>query len=170
MKQVLWKKTFLLWFFAWRKIPVIYFIGPRVLELNAQRCEIVIPFRRRVKNHVRSMYFGALAVGADMAGGLIAMEAIARSGKKVNLLFKDIQGEFLRRVEGDAIFICEDGPLIQEMLAETLNHSQRVNKAVSIIVKTPAVSGDEIVARFVLTLSLKALNRKQETFSHNESK
>ncbi|HDR03638.1 MAG TPA: DUF4442 domain-containing protein [Candidatus Marinimicrobia bacterium] len=161
MKQVLWKKTLLLWFFAWRKIPVIFFIHPRVLELNANRCEILIPFRNRVKNHVRSMYFGALAVGADLAGGLIAMEAIARSRKKVNLLFKDIQGDFLRRVEGDAVFSCEDGPLIQEMLAETLANGQRVNNPVTILVKTPKISGDDIVARFVLTLSLKTINGKK---------
>jgi acyl-coenzyme A thioesterase PaaI-like protein len=156
MKQIKWKKTLGLWYFAWRKIPMIFFARPRVLELNQKRCEIVIPFRSRVKNHVRSMYFGALAVGADMAGGLMAMEAIARSGKKVNLLFKDMQGDFLRRVEGDAHFICEEGALIQEMMKATLESGERINQPIHIVVKSPKLTGDEILARFVLTLSLKA--------------
>lgn len=151
----------MLWYFAWKKIPMIYFARPRVVELSAERCIIRIPFRHRVKNHVRSMYFGALAVGADMAGGLMAMEAIARSKKQVNLLFKDIHGEFFKRVEGDALFSCEDGALIQEMLLETLASGERVNRPLTITVTSAAVAGDEILARFVLTLSLKYLHSRQ---------
>ncbi len=71
--------------------------------------------------------------------------------------FKDIHGEFLKRAEGDAIFTCEDGPMIQEMMKDVLTTSQRLNKPVTILVRTPDQSGDEVVARFILTLSLKAL-------------
>ena len=46
-----------------------------------------MPLRRRTKNHLGSMYFGVLAVGADITGGFLAMEPIQESGRNITLNF-----------------------------------------------------------------------------------
>jgi len=104
-----------------------------------------------------SMYFGTLAIGADCAGGLLAMHLISKSKKKVSIVFKDFKAEFLRRPEGDTHFTCPDGALIKKQISEALKGKKRVNKTIKIIATTPKLSGNEPVAKFELTLSLKPL-------------
>ncbi len=149
------KNTIWVRYFAFTKIPMIYYTKPTVLELNEQRCVIKIPFIRKNQNHLGSMYFGVLSVGADLAGGIIAMKIIQKSRKKISLLFKNINGDFISRVEEDAYFICEDGGAISKAVHEAIETKERVNIPVTINVKTSLNEDSEPLAKFVLTLSLK---------------
>lgn len=141
--------------FAFFKIPLISFCGPTVLELNERRCVVKIPLNRRTKNHLNSIYFGVLAVGADVAGGLIAMKVIQENGGQVNLVFQDMKAEFLKRAEGDVHFTCEDGAACTDLVKRALETGERVSHPVNIVVTCPSQMGTEPVARFTLTLSLK---------------
>ena len=137
------------------KIPLIFFVAPSVVEATDERCEIVIPLSWRTRNHLKCMYFGALAVGADVAGGLIAWRLIESTGNQLNLIFQDFHAEFLKRAEGDVHFACEDGVAIREMVDRALATGERVNHPVVVLARVPSRTGDEPVARFTLTLSLK---------------
>ena len=152
-KQV--KATWYLRYFGWKKVPLIFYCRPSVVELNREKAIIKIPIKRRNRNHLNSMYFGVLAVGADVAGGLLAMDQIRRSKKKVSLVFKDFKADFLKRPEGDTIFICNDGYAIEKLVQEAINSGERVNMPIKITATVPTIFGDEPVAEFVLTLSLK---------------
>jgi len=140
------------------KIPVLAFLTPRVLALGEPRCEIKIPLSRRAKNHLGSMYFAALAAGADAACGLLAWKLIDDSGRKVSLIFKDFHADYLKRADGDVHFICEEGALIKELVAKTIQSGERENLTVNVRATVPSKYGDEPVALFKLTLSLKAQN------------
>ena len=151
-----WKETLALWSFAITKIPLIAFVRPSIVKMNSRVCEIKIPFNFWTKNHLGSMYFGALAIGADVAGGLMAMEQIKRSKKKVQLVFKDFEADFLKRPLADVHFTCNDGAKIKKQVLETIKTKKRVTRTLEIIATTPSKSGDEPVAKFKLGLSLKA--------------
>jgi len=140
---------------AFLKIPLMLFCRPKVLNINDDTVTVLIPFKRRTKNHVGSMYFGALAVGADLAGGYLAMHHIEKEKSKVKLIFKDFKAEFFKRAEGDVHFICKDGKKIEEMLKKTIEKGERVNEPVYIDAYVPIKFGDEPIAKFTLTLSLK---------------
>lgn len=141
--------------FGFLKVPFIWLARPKILQLDAERVEVKIPLRRKTKNHLNSMYFGVLAVGADVAGGFMAMSKAQNSGKKVSLAFKAVEGQFLKRPEADVHFICEDGKQIDQMLKRTFDTGERVNEAVKITAICPSLHGDEPMAEFYLTLSLK---------------
>lgn len=153
---MLLKETIGLRAFAAAKIPLIGFCKPVVMARDEQRVVIKIPLRRRTKNHLGSMYFGVLAVGADLAGGLLAMDLIRRSGQKVSLVFKDFKVDFLKRPEADVHFTCHDGALIADLVQRTLSSKKRENATVRVVATCPKMSGDEPVADCLLTLSLKA--------------
>jgi hypothetical protein len=102
------------------------------------------------------MYFGVLSVGADITGGAIALGLIKKSKCKINLLFKDFKADFLKRAEGDVHFVCNDGNLISEMVKETEISKNRINKPINITAYVPTKFKEEPVAKFILTLSLKA--------------
>jgi acyl-coenzyme A thioesterase PaaI-like protein len=73
MSKVAWNATLKLWAFGWLKVPMIAWVRPKVIELNDERSVIKIALTRRTKNHLNSLYFGALCVGADVTGGIHMM-------------------------------------------------------------------------------------------------
>ena len=150
-----WKQTLAVRYFGLTKIPLIFFVKPRIIELNQTKCVIKIPLRRRTRNHLKSLYFGALAVGADLASGLLAMQMIDRSDHKISLVFKDMQADFLKRVDADAIFTCTAGEEINSLIQKVVETGERHHQAINIQVTAPDKYGDEILANFTLTLSLK---------------
>lgn len=137
------------------KIPLINYVGPRVIQINNERCEAVIPLTRRTRNHVHSVYFGALAVGADMCIGLLALRHVEKSGKKIVLIFKDFHADFRRLAKGDAHFICAQGKAVKDLIQRTIQSGRREHATINGYATTPRVSGDEVVMKFTLTLSAK---------------
>tara|TARA_Y100000817_G_C16809422_1_gene523544 strand:- start:822 stop:1292 length:471 start_codon:yes stop_codon:yes gene_type:complete len=154
MISSLTKADLYLKFFGLTKIPLLWFCRPKIMHLNERSVEIKIPLKRRTKNHLGSMYFGALSVGADITGGFLAMICIQNSKRKVALIFKDFKADFLKRAEGDVHFRCNQGSDIIRLVEKTIDSGQRENMIVNIDAYVPSIS-DDIVANFELTLSLK---------------
>jgi len=147
--------TFKLRTFGFFKIPLIFYVSPSIEEFNNERIVVRIPLKRHTRNHLKSMYFGVLATGADCAGGFMAMRLIQESSQKVSLLFKDFKAEFLKRAEGDVLFTCEDGSAIRALVDKALTSDDRVDLTVHVTATVPSLLGSEPVALFELTLSLK---------------
>jgi hypothetical protein len=137
------------------RVPVLLFLGPRVLELDEEVCAVEIALGWRSRNHVGSMYFGALCAGADIAAGLSAFRAIRDGHPKVVPLFKDIRGDFLKRADGDVLFRSRDGRRIAEAVVRADETGERFTLPVEVVATVPKKYGDEPVARFTLGLSLR---------------
>jgi acyl-coenzyme A thioesterase PaaI-like protein len=148
------RETLSLRLFGLTKIPLLFYVGVSVSEILPERMVIRIPLRRRTKNHLGSMYFGALCIGADCAPGAFAMHLIRQQPARISMVFKDFQAEFLKRAEGDVDFICDQGKEISELVALAAASDERVERHVEVIATVPSLS-DEPVAKFKLTLSLK---------------
>jgi acyl-coenzyme A thioesterase PaaI-like protein len=134
------------------KIPLIGFVRPRLIELSDEKVAVKIKFRRRTKNHLNSMYFGALAVGADVAGGIHAFYFAEKMNKKVSFAFKSMHAEFLKRAETDVIFECSEGAKIESIIAESFEKQIRINQLVRVEAKNLS---NEIVATFDMEISVK---------------
>ncbi len=68
-------------------------VSPKIIAIDSKHVEVRIPLRRRTKNHLNSMYFGALAVGADVAGGFCDEQSSGK-GEAISLAFKGVKAEF----------------------------------------------------------------------------
>ncbi|WP_337842774.1 DUF4442 domain-containing protein [Rheinheimera sp.] len=153
------KANWQLWWFGFRYIPLIGFCKPKIIELDDQRTVIRMPHHRHTKNHLGSIYFGALAIGADLAGAFLVFHKARQRGLAIHFAFKDVKGEFLKRPEADVHFVSNDGALIDQMIEQSLQSGERVNQTVTINVTCPSLHGDEVMAHFELTLSIKAKKR-----------
>lgn len=142
--------------FAWRYIPLIGFCSPRIVRMDSKTLEVTMPHGWRTKNHLGSIYFGALAIGADLAGAFLVFSKAKTRGVNANFAFKDVQGHFLKRPEAQVHFTSHDGDIIDAMIDESLVSGERINKPVSVVVTCPTLHGDEPMATFTLTLSIKA--------------
>ena len=139
-----------------QNVFLLWIIRPRILELNKDRCIVRVPLnwitRRR---DIHAMYLGTLCMGADVAAGLIAFNSVAQRRESVTFIFKDMKAEFLKRAEGDVYFTNVDGPLIQDLLRRAKETGERQEATVHVTATVPSKLGDELVARFELTLSVK---------------
>jgi acyl-coenzyme A thioesterase PaaI-like protein len=155
MARTLWRETLYTRLFAFWKIPLLFFTRPAILELSDRACLVRLPYRRRNKNHLGSLYFAAFAAGADTACGLLAMHHIRKSGAKASLIFKEFRAEFLKRAEGDTTFSCTAGEELAELVRRVVASGERDHATVEVIATVPSKFGDEPVARFEMTISLK---------------
>ena len=150
LRRIKWN-LFLLGLF---KIPLIFYVSPKIIAISPDSCIVKIKLRRRTKNHLNSMYFGAMAVGADVAVGLHAFYLSELKKAKISLAFKSFNAEFLKRAESDVNFICEEGNKIIKMIEESKIEGKRVNEMIDV---QAINSSNEIVAKFKMELSLKVI-------------
>ncbi|WP_053404521.1 PaaI family thioesterase [Persicobacter sp. CCB-QB2] len=141
--------------FGKTEVPMIGFCEPEILKISAEEIAVKIPLNDRTKNHLQSMYIGTLTVGADIAGGLLAFSMIKQMDLPIDLVFKDFKADFLKRPEADVTFRCTEGAKIQKMVQSTMSDGERVTEPIAITAYCPDKFGEEAVATFILTLSLK---------------
>lgn len=149
------KETLLVRAFGFTKIPLIWWVNPSVIAVGVDRTEITIPLNRRTQNHLKSMYFGALAIGADLAGGLLFMNLMRKAGFKASFVFKDMSAQFLKRADGDVHFVSTSGKEVEALVKRVSESPERQETVVEIKALVPTKYGDEPVAIFKLTLSVK---------------
>lgn len=147
--------TALIRYFGLRKVALILYTQPSVIDINDDRFEVKIPLTRRTRNHVNSMYIGAMTVGVDLAVGMLTTYLIKKTGKNIILIFKEFNGKYLKRAEGDVHFICEEGQKISKVIHQTLERGERMNVPITVKAIVPDKFGSEPVAEFIITLSLK---------------
>ncbi|MGZ3693624.1 MAG: DUF4442 domain-containing protein [Bdellovibrionota bacterium] len=148
------RATALLRGFGLLHVPLLLSLRPTVTEITDDQVKVRIPLNRWTRNHLHSMYFGSLAMGADCVVGLMAVHHIRKRNANIQFAFKDFTANFLKRPEGDVLFVCEAGELVAKFVDEVNQSTERKNLSVpchAVLAKKP----DEKVAEFTLTLSLK---------------
>jgi hypothetical protein len=141
------------------KIPLLAFITPQIIELDEKRSVVRVRLDLRTRNHLKVMYFGALAMGAELSIATKAIQAINQSGKRVDFIFKDFKAEFLKRADGHTHFICDQGDKVTALVGRALASSERQEqtfKGYAIV----AGKSDEPIMNYELTLSMKKREKK----------
>ena len=134
---------------------MIFFARPRIANIDDKESRIILPFKRRNRNHVGSLYIGVLTIGADLCVGLLAMQHIRQINPKIVVIFKDLSCEYLKKAMGPTEFICLQGEEIAELVKNAGETGQRQTQtfqghAVS------TVNGEKVhVMNFAITLSVK---------------
>lgn len=136
------------------KIPMLSYTGVKLISINDNEARVEIKLKRRTKNHLNSMYFGALAVGADVAGGIHAFYYAEKMNKRISFAFKGMNAQFFKRAETDCLFICSDGKKVEGAVLKSINTNERVNETTKVIAYN---RNAEVVAEFEMIVSVKCV-------------
>jgi len=98
------------------------------------------------------MYFGALAVGADIAGGIQVFYFSKKMDQKISFAFKGMNAEFLKRAESDIVFESNQGDIIKDAIERSKKEKVRVNQTILVLAKNDQ---QEIVAKFDMIVSVR---------------
>ncbi len=155
MNLSLIRRNLLLWSVSSLKLPLLFYIRPRVVQYDEQVCRIQVKLNRRSRNHVGSMYFGALAMGAELSIAAAAVFQIFATRKKVEFIFKSFKCDFLKRADADVIFVSELNEHVEALVQRAIRgQGQRVEETFTgyaVTVKNP----QEKIMLYQLTLSMK---------------
>jgi len=137
------------------KIPLLVFISPRAVEISDKKFVIKIPLGYRTKNHLGSMYFGALGVGAELSIAAAAVVSIAESKQKIDFIFKDYSASYLKRADGDVHFVCEEVEAVNALIEQAKTTGGRLERKLSGYAIVPSKSETDKIMTYELTLSVK---------------
>ena len=146
------KMRWLMFLLGHVKIPLIGYTNPKLLSIDTQSVRVKIKLRRRTKNHLNSMYFGALAVGADIAGGIQVFYFSKMIGREISFAFKGMNAEFIKRAESDIIFESNQGLLVKAAIDKSIAEKSRVNETIKVLAKNDQ---NEVVAKFEMIVSVR---------------
>lgn len=136
------------------KLPLLAFTGPTVIALDENQSIVKVRLCWRTRNHLKVMYFGALAMGAELSIALKAVEQIQKSGKRIDFLFKDFKADFLKRADGHVHFICDEASGVADLIHKAAETSDRLEAKFKGRAIVPS-RGEASVMTYELTLSVK---------------
>lgn len=146
------KMSWMLFLLSRVKIPLIGYVNPRIVSLDDDRVEVRIKLRRRTKNHLNSMYFGALAVGADLSAGIHVFYFMKKYDKRISFAFKSMHAQFIQRAESHVTFEFTEGRQVEDLVLKSMETLERYNMMTEVRAYNEA---RELVAKFEMEISLK---------------
>jgi hypothetical protein len=144
------------------KIPLLAFISPQIVALTDRQSIVKVRLGWRSGNHLGVMYFGALAMGAELSVALRAVQEIQKSGERIDFLFKNFKAEFLRRGDGHVHFVCDEGQEVAALIRQAIGTEDRHERTFKGQAFVPSKSNEPIMT-YELTLSVKRRPRKSQT-------
>lgn len=96
-------------------IPLTAGLGLKVEELTDTRAVTTLPLKRRTRNHVGSIYFGAQMTQAEITMGLLLFHLYPPG--PWGMLVKKVEAEFHAKAKGALRAICAPPPETLEALA-----------------------------------------------------
>lgn len=136
------------------QIPLLGFITPQVVELTEDQSVVRVRLDRRTRNHLGVMYFGALAMGAELSIALKAIQTISQTGQRIDFIFKDFSAEFLKRADGHVHFICPEAARVRELIESSARSTERMENTFKGFAVVPSKSSEPVM-KYQLTLSVR---------------
>jgi acyl-coenzyme A thioesterase PaaI-like protein len=95
-------------------IPLTGGLGMRVHEVTGERAVASLPLRRRTRNHVGSVYFGAQMTLAEITMGLLVFRRYPPG--PYSMLVKRVEADFRAKAKGTLRAVCDPGREVLETL------------------------------------------------------
>lgn len=137
------------------KLPLAYISGLRVVALNNNKCEVRIKHRWINQNPFKSMFWAAQGMAAEMTTGVLVMQEIDNSKRKVSMLVTHQEANFFKKATGKITFSCIGGELIKNAIQK----SKETKEGQVIILQTEGKNEEGVVvSNFKFHWSLKVKN------------
>lgn len=102
------------------KLPLGWLSGMRVKYLNATSCVVSIRHKWINQNPFQSMFWAAQGMAAEMSTGVLVMQEIEKSKRKVSMLVTHQEGSFFKKASGKILFTCKGGEQIREAIETSI--------------------------------------------------
>lgn len=140
--------------FMFFKLPSAWWSGVRLIYMDESKAVASVKHRWANQNPFKSMFWAIQGMAAELATGAMVSDQIRESGKKISMLVQNNTANFSKKATGRITFTCDDGHLIKEALAKTIE----TGEGQTIWMKSVGVNTDGVVVstfKFEWTVRLK---------------
>lgn len=102
------------------KLPAAYFTGVRATHIDSETCIAKVKFRWINQNPFRSMYWAVQGMAAELTTGVLVMNKIKYSERKISMLVAHNEGSFSKKATGKITFSCNDGNLVDQAIEKAI--------------------------------------------------
>ncbi|MBF5043006.1 DUF4442 domain-containing protein [Aggregicoccus sp. 17bor-14] len=127
-------------------IPSAAGLGLRVEELSDARARASLPLKRRTKNHVGSVYFGAQMTLMEITMGLVLFRHFPPG--PFGMLVNRVEADFHAKAKGRVVAVCEPGESVSA-ISRALADSGRAEVWVTVRLLDAADERPITTARFL---------------------
>lgn len=106
--------------FLFLKLPSAWWCGVRLVSLSTSTAQVSVTHKWFNQNPFKSLYFAVQSMAAELSTGVLVMNQIQKSGKKVSMLVAETNASFSKKATGKIKFICEQGFVIEEGIAKAV--------------------------------------------------
>ena len=141
--------------FLFFKLPSAWWSGVRLKFMDDTKAIASVKHRWVNQNPFESMFWAVQGMAAELATGAMVSHQIRESGKKISMLVQNNTANFSKKATGRITFTCEDGHLIKDALAKTIE----TGEGQTIWMKSVGVNSDGVVVstfKFEWTVRLKS--------------
>jgi hypothetical protein len=136
------------------KLPSVWWCGIRVRKISPNNCSANVKLGWFNKNPFKSLFWAVQGMAAELSTGILLMQSISKSKKKISMLVLNNKANFSKKARGLITFNCFQGNDISKAIEKLIKEE----KAQTIWVKSSGVDdkGDIVSSfEFEWTLMLK---------------
>ena len=137
------------------KLPSAFLTGVRVKEISEEKSVVTVKHRWMNQNPFKSMFWAVQGMASELSSGILVMQAIDKSGKKVSMLVTNMNATFTKKATGRIRFECNDGLAIKNAIQKSVE----TGEGQTVLVTSEGINekGDS-VSKFQYEWSLKVKN------------
>lgn len=141
--------------FLFFKIPVAWIAGIKLQSFTEERTEISVSLSRWSQNPFRSMFWAVQGMAAEFSTGIMCMEKVRKSGKRMSMLVLEQNGKFTKKAVGKITFICDQGQMIDEVIGQAISTGE--GRTVKLFSRGFDETGDQVAEFwFLWTFKVKS--------------
>jgi len=141
-------------FFNFFKLPSVWWCGIRVTKIDDISCQVKVVHRWINQNPFKSMFWAVQGMAAELTTGVLIMEAIHNSKRKVSMLVLNNRANFSKKARGKVLFECDE----KQKLIKSMNTLIKTQEPQTILLTSKGIDQNgDIVSTFEFewTLLLK---------------
>lgn len=139
-------------FFTLFKLPSAYICGIRVRSITEEKSTISVKHQWINQNPFNSMFWAVQGMAAELSTGILVMQSIDASKKKVSMLVTNMNATFTKKATGKIFFQCTDGLAIKKAIQKSVE----TRESQTVLVTSEGINKDGIsVSKFEFEWSLR---------------
>ena len=139
-------------FFTLFKLPSAYICGVKVKSISEEKSIITVKHRWMNQNPFNSMFWAVQGMAAELSTGILVMQAIDVSNRKVSMLVTNMNATFTKKATGRIQFECNEGLAIKEAIQKSVE----TGEGQTVLVTSEGINEDGVsVSKFQFEWSLK---------------
>ena len=141
--------------FNFFKLPSVWWCGIRVTKIDNISCRVKVIHRWINQNPFKSMFWAVQGMAAELTTGVLIMEAIQNSKRKVSMLVLNNRANFSKKARGKVLFECDE----KQKLLKAMNQLIKTQQPQAIWLTSKGIDQNgDIVSTFEFEWSLLLKN------------